>query len=503
MLHKVGNGVKKAIRKVCAKAANIAEKERLGRREVMSVRDVFFMQFEKQELKRYDIVVRYLAIEHYLGENDFGFDLYRKMQNARVHAGYGTDAERQFRALLDSYREKGYDSGSTIVVDKNLSLVDGSHRMALHLYFGIEDVSVVIMPVRKPVDYSIDWFFQNGFTNGEIDRILAKGRELTEKANTGFSCVIWSPAAAFSDEIIGDLSYFGRADGVKRYAFSPEEYCNVVKAIYAADDIADWKIQAKLEHMRQPAPELVAVRFYPDVPDFRLKDATGMPLSRLGERVKKSLRTRYRGQVEDYFFDVIMHIADNFGQSDYMFRVLEPGIDMPEILCILSRYTYALTKTDSPYYPADFPRHIPVGKDADILCLPAELRQVVEELKQQAKKYTAYEMHVLEEENGARIRLEKKGHLIYQLDVSCRVEGLTDDFVEEALKHREQHGAYMRLSAPYEYLYRMVSYKKNPMKAQHLEYLRNHRADYNPEILKKYTSLSQKAYEKWAQEKNL
>lgn len=503
MLHKLKHGLRSVAKKANARVTRYAERKQIGRKEMMSVRDVFFMQFDKQELKRYDIVVRYLAIEHHLGVNDDGFDLYRKMQNARIREGYGEEAERQFRALIDSYQKNGYERASHIVVDKNLSLIDGSHRIALNIYFGIEEINVLVLPTEKLVDYTIDWFFQNGFTDTEIDRILAKGKELTEKANTGFSCMIWSPAAALSDALIKDLSYFGRTDGVKRYAFSPAEYRNAVKAIYAADDIADWKVQTKLEHMRQPAPEIVSVRFYPNCPDFRLKGATGMPLSRTGERVKKNLRMRYRDQIEDYYFDVILHMSDNFRQSAYMFRVLEPDIDMTEILGILSRYSYALAKTDSSYYPADFPRHIPVGKDADILCLPEEAEQIVEELKRTTEKYSVYEMRVLREVYGTRIRLEKMGCLIYQFDVSWRVAGLADDFIADALKDREQHGTYMRLSAPYEYLYRIVSYQENKTKSQHLEYLRNHRADFDPAMLKKYTKLSEKAYEKLLQEDGL
>lgn len=496
MLRRMIGKARSLQRRFNGKLTALAQRGGLGKKTEMSVSDVFFMQFDGQELKRYDMVVRYMAIEHYMGKNDYGFDLYRKMQTTRIGGDYGEKAEKQFRTLIDSYITYGYDDNSCIVVDHGLSLIDGSHRMAVHLYFGLENIRVLILPTHQSVDYSIDWFFQHGFTDAEIDLILAKGKELTEKANFGFSCVIWSPAAVLSDALIKNLSYFGRTGNVKRYVFSPDEYRNVVKAIYAVDDIADWKIQTKLEHMCQPTPEIVAVRFYPDCPDFRLKDSTGMPLSRIGERVKKDLRMRYRDQIEDYYYDVILHIADNFRQSAYMFRVMEPGIDMTEVLHILSRYSYALTKTGSPYYPADFPLHIPVGKDVDILCLTSELRQIVEELKQVAEKYLGYEMRVLEEGYGARIRLEKVGRLIFQFDVRCRVDGLSADFVVDALKNREQHGVYMCLSAPYEYLYRVISYQKNRKKSQHLEYLRNHRADFEPAMLKKYTVISEKKFEK-------
>ena len=125
---------------------------------------------------------------------------------------------------------------------------------------------------------------------------------------------------------------------------------------------------------------------------------------------------------------------------------------------------YALAKTDSAYYPADFPRRIPVGKDIDIVCPPADLPQIVGELKHQAEKYPDYGIRALEKTNGTRIRLEKMGCLIFRFDISCQMGGLTDAFMADALQERKQHGTYMCLSAPYEYLYRLVSHEKIPAK---------------------------------------
>lgn len=494
MLHKAKQIAKKIGRKSSNKIADIAQRTQTGRKMELSVSDAFFMQFDKQELRRYDVVVRYLAIENYFGKNDFGFELYRKMQDARIAPGYGESAERQFRELIGSYVSQGYDCNSCITVDKNLSLIDGSHRLALHLYMGIENIRVLVVPAAKPVDYTVDWFFQNGFTDSEIDRILAKSKELIEKANSGFSCVVWSPAANLAEMIKEDMTYFGQVMTVKRYTYSPAEYRNVVKAIYAVDDIAPWKIQKKLEHMRQEAPELYAIRFRFDYPDFRLKDATGLPLSRRGERLKKTIRARFKMRIDDYYFDNILHMADNHQQSAYMFKVLEPGIDLMDVLSALAPYTYALAKTDSPYYPKDFPHHVPVGKDVDILCLPQQISEMVKELKAVAERWQGLEIRIVESAKGTRIRAEKCGHLILQLDVSCMLEGLDHGFVEDALRHRKQHDEYMRLSAPYEYVYRIVSYYRDTKKTWHREYLNIHRADYSAELLKKYTKLSEKDY---------
>ena len=489
-------GIRTFSRKLVKKAnfllADVLSKNNIGSKKNLNLSDVFFMQFDKRELRRYDIVVRYLAVEQYYGKNNVGFDLYRKMQDARVHPGYGEKAVGQFRDLIASYEERGYDSSSYIVLDRTLSLIDGSHRIALQIYHGISNIKALVMPTRNEVDYTIDWFFKKGFTDSDIDLIIAKGRELTEKMNQCFSCVIWSPAVGLSEDILRDLSYFGTVCGVKRYDCIPGEYQNIVKAIYAVDDIARWKIDKKLEHMRQQAPSLISVDLRLDFPDFRLKKATGMPLSRIGERTKKALRSRYKDRIENYFFDVILHISDNYQQADYMHRVFEPNIELPEILEALSDYGYALAKTESPYYPKEFPKRIPVGKDLDIICLEKDCGAIKELLLSFVKDRPDYELRVTDGQSGFHIRCEKQGKLIFLFDVTWEMEGLSGDFTNDAIMHREKYGGYMRLSREYEYVYRAVTYKKNRGKKHHLDYLREYRAYADLPLLKKYANMDEK-----------
>ena len=127
---------------------------------MIDLRELLIQQYSKLDFNRYDIVVRLLAIEDYFGENDFGFDLYRKMQDNRVRPGYAKTAVIRFQELIKSIKEYGYDENSEIIVDCNLRLIDGAHRVALAIYHNISKVKIRILKKSSDIDYGLKWFEQ-------------------------------------------------------------------------------------------------------------------------------------------------------------------------------------------------------------------------------------------------------------------------------------------------------------------------------------------------------
>ena len=450
----------------------------------LSVADLLLRHSREGELLRCDIIVRLLAIEAYYGENDFGFQLYEKMQDARMGAGYAAAAVPRFKALIRSYEESGYDKSSGILLDNSLGLIDGSHRIALALYHRVPRITAFIVSFKRDVEYSIDWFIANGFTTEEVRLITDKAGAVLREVTAPFSCVIWSPAVPMADEIVEDLKTYGTVVSVRRYRYRPEEYSNIVRAVYAVDDIAQWKIEKKLACMADYAPELVAVDLVFTDPAFRLKQATGMPLSTRGERAKKALRSKYSKRIDNYFFDIILHIADNLYQSAYMRDVFEPGIDFSRMLAVLEAYPYALAKTDTPYMPEDFPRAIPVGKDVDVFCLQKDIEAIRDGILDVCRRLP-YEPVVRESEHGIQLRLNSAGRLVFLVDLICGDRALGPGFVEAAIRSREAHGPYYRIGESYEYLYRLSGCASKP-KAHHLAWLDAHSACADPALIKTY-----------------
>lgn len=495
---KIKKGIKGFFRKVrrfISKAKSYLERrkerkliqhKRYKRIEV-SVSDLFQLLSRNGEYLRYDAVVRYLAVEQYYGKNDYGYGLYMKMQDARIGDGYSEKAIDKFKKLIDSYDKNGYDKSSGIFLDRNLNLIDGSHRIALALYHHYSNITAFVVNVDHPVDYSVDWFFKNGFTTEEVRQIVEKSRELVAQVHKPFSCVIWGPAVKCADQIVEDIGFFGKVVSVKEYEFDRNVYENVVRAIYAIDDIESWKIEKKLSYMKECSPKIVSVDVMFDCSDFRLKQSTGLPLSRQGERLKKSLREKYKDQIDNYFFDIIMHVGDNVYQSDYMRYVMNNPVDFKAIVDALNKYECAFVKTDVPYMPKDFPLQIPVGKDADIICRKEDLESIVADVTGMLSPIKDFSLRQINETYGTRIRLEWGKALYYQIDLSYQTAGLAPEFTADALKKRiKTDKDYYILSPEYEYIFRMNAFNLNNKKIHHKEYLEKHVSDSNPELIAKY-----------------
>ena len=94
----------------------------------------------------YRIAIRHMAIEQYLGKNSIGFDMYVRAQ--ALHSCKQTARERlvKFCELIDKWQTYGYDDRSHISVNSNYEIIDGTHRVALAIYYHIKQVTCDIFP---------------------------------------------------------------------------------------------------------------------------------------------------------------------------------------------------------------------------------------------------------------------------------------------------------------------------------------------------------------------
>ncbi len=134
---------------------------------------------------RMDLVVKYMAIEAFYGDNDYGFRLYRKLYESKVADG----RVKEFKKLIKSVEKNGFipDERVPITVTGDVRPLDeGSHRIACCLYFGIKKIPV--KPVKKQNDGWLcvkkgrrkirrhlnagrEWLLKKGFTHNEIELV--------------------------------------------------------------------------------------------------------------------------------------------------------------------------------------------------------------------------------------------------------------------------------------------------------------------------------------------
>lgn len=292
--------------------------------------DLFLAQHHNDEYNAFDIVVKYLAIENYYKQNDFGLALYRKMQTKRV----GEDWTERFQELMVSF-ESGMDPQSWIKTDLDYSIHDGAHRLALALYHDIKEVPVKIFNLRQQRRYyGIKWFRDNDFSEEEIGIIRNKYEEISKKCSLPYYCLLWPPAKDCIRDILCDISQFGKEVqymGSDVYTLKGDELQKFIYDVYATDDIARYKLDLKYEHLIHSMQssgwqfgtcDVLVMRLIILHPDFRLKPLTGLPQSKVTMAMKKLIRDKYQSRIQDYYYDIIMHITDNQIQNDGVEEVL-------------------------------------------------------------------------------------------------------------------------------------------------------------------------------------
>lgn len=452
---------------------------------VYDARELFFQENDVTGFNRYDMIVRLLAIENYYGKNDFGWDLYRKQQNTRKGEDW-QNAESRFRALIKSYEKNGYDESSEICIGADLRLWDGSHRMALAMYHKHYNISCQVMPTSRSIYYGINWYLENNFSLDEIAKIQTRYEQLKNEIQVPFICTLWAPVASFYDAIIERLKLVCEVDSYRDYTFDAFNYAQMARKIYAVDDIEKWKIEKKIEYMRQNVTDdkwkIRVVKLNLPQPRFRRKDSTQNTLSMECENIKRIIRNCYKDKVLNYFHDIICHIGDNFYQNEFIDKLmLYQSLDVEEIIKAISSYEYVLAKTDVPYMLSDFPKNYPLGKDLDIICSKKDFNGVCNDIVNslQTMQFAYSIKEVLKSEYHKLIRVELGGHLIYQFDIISELLMSRGDFVPQMLKRRIQEKNYYKPILKDELIIRIYEVVLNKQKRHHIEFLQKHLIEFD------------------------
>ena len=201
--------------------------------------DMFFLQVKDGEFRRPDMIVRHLFIDNYYGKNDFGCDLYRKLQDTRVKKGYAQQAVQKFNALIESYDKNGYDPSSYILADKELKLRDGSHRMAMATYLNLPEITVAVFNATTALVLDYKWLLDHGFSKDEVDILRTKAEALQKEMNEPLCCLVFGDTEKSKDTLGGygtivsekevTLSDSQLAEISKELSLSAKAQCTVVQ----------------------------------------------------------------------------------------------------------------------------------------------------------------------------------------------------------------------------------------------------------------------------------
>lgn len=145
-----------------------------------------------------------------------------------------------------------------------------------------------------------------------------------------FAGILWGPAIKYNKEINDIFDKYSRP--VFSFGLNLGEYYDdFVYDIYQNEDTARWKIDKKVEHMRNSPNKDVKVIFFDiDTSKTYFHEKKGYSVFSNVEHMKEEVRSTYKDKIDDYFFDIIFHLTDNHKELDYTAEVLKNYIEKVE-----------------------------------------------------------------------------------------------------------------------------------------------------------------------------
>lgn len=300
---------------------------------MIDTKDLFLAQFKDGEFNAVDIAIKYLAIESYYGINNYGFDLYNKLQYYRT----GKDWSNRFKDLIKSF-EKGYDSNSFLDVDLNYSIHDGAHRVALSLFHNIDEMKVRLFNTNLyRREYKFDYLLPF-FNEYELSIIKNKLEELLSKCRDPYYTILWSPAYNLFNKIKNSIPRIENGVEVvdnKIIKLDSKTLKKFIYDIYRIDDIKKYKLDLKYGYMinsinnnellTSPYPVNI-MKTIIDIPDFRVKPMNGNPQSKATMRIKTNIRDTFKKYINDYHYDIMLHMTDNNKQNKEVKKIIKKVI---------------------------------------------------------------------------------------------------------------------------------------------------------------------------------
>lgn len=275
-------------------------------------------QYIDKEFCTLDTVVRYLAVQNYYGENDFGFELYKKMQIKR--GVWDTHNINTFKNCIQSIEKNGLDISIPLEFRGDGLVNDGSHRLAIALYKNIPYLTAInVNKYDFTRNYGVNWFKNNGFSDEELEIIDKTKRKLFFEYGVYYPVILWSPIQDYYDEITYDIRKNPKIDIIKEQIIDfpdKEKYFDFVKDVYKTDDITEWKVIRKTAFMKNYTPKAKIIWVeHKCRQHYRKKAVFNDFLSIESEIMKTEIRHKYKNKINNYIWDIICHISDNPNQN--------------------------------------------------------------------------------------------------------------------------------------------------------------------------------------------
>lgn len=212
-------------------------------------------------------------------------------------------------------------------MSRDLAIADGSHRLTLAFYHHQEFINGRVLSIVRNRSFDYDFFWKMGFTPAECCLIRKKCDEMLASLNYDFIGVIWPPAMKWADEIIEDVRLYNSKEievfNIKDYILEKGDFVHIFRGLYHTDILDENGMNDKIKLIENCMPEkdgewpIRVFQLHIVNPQIAINPKNFSTQSQLVMRIKKTFRERYALKIQNYQYDVIMHISDNYLQSKF------------------------------------------------------------------------------------------------------------------------------------------------------------------------------------------
>lgn len=126
--------------------------------------------------------------------------------------------------------------------------------------------------------------------------------------------IIWNSANQYREEILADIGSLTKLMDSFEVELG-ENYTEFVQEIYSSENMEQWKIDKKLNHMETCPSRKITILFF----DFDESQTEYHPFKKKQvfsqlENCKRFIREKYKDYVENYTFDIVFHATDNLDE---------------------------------------------------------------------------------------------------------------------------------------------------------------------------------------------
>lgn len=389
----------------------------LVRRHWITPRDIYQAQYWGEVCYRYDVHFRLWCALMEIAGNSIWHKRYLEVQKARKFV-VKKDYIDNYKGLIDNMRSTGFDSRYPIVVDRNLNLIDGSHRLAVALALNIESIPVIVKDRTRFHYYGKTWFSLN------MPRFLDKLDIEVDQDSIlvdSLAGVVWNPALPYLEFIVTELErHYSRVE-VQIHHLHSKDLKQLVKGIYKIDGVKPSNIAKKIELLcnSRDAISVASLSLGGVHSPYRIKSRTRTAISMKAERVKAIIRESLKKQIQNYSHDNILHLADNLKDSGEIAMYFSWKLDLTILMDSLKKFNYVLDKCS--HLELDSILRPSFGSDRDFLVATNDFGGFCDEIESYInsdRQFLRVKLRVVDSYRRRQYRLEREGVLFFQFDIT-------------------------------------------------------------------------------------